>query len=151
MASAEFMGKLYNQDPQLFMAVLRHMSHPFAQYRTIPEALRSDGNVGLAILQINESSRFAKGSLGLHLRESEDSPEGIAQKHINRLLRLLDTNFSRAFVCAAIVLSLCKFKEASIYAFAPSDLRTNCKGHSQWNCLVGHNPSYTSDYIARAS
>jgi hypothetical protein len=124
VASAEFMGKLYNQDPQLFMAVLCHTSHPFAQYRAIPEALRSDGNVDLAILQTNESSRFAKGSLGLHLRESKDSPEGIAQKHINRLLRLLDTNLSRAFVCAAIVVSLCKFKEA-IYAFAPSDLRTN--------------------------
>jgi hypothetical protein len=48
VASAEFMGKLYNQDPQLFMAVLCHTSHPFAQYRAIPEALRSDGNVGLA-------------------------------------------------------------------------------------------------------
>jgi hypothetical protein len=60
VASAEFMGKLYNQDPQLFMAVLRQTSHPFAQYRAIPGALRSDGNVDFAILQTNESCRFAK-------------------------------------------------------------------------------------------
>jgi hypothetical protein len=60
VATAELMGNLYNQDLELFMAMLRHMSHPFAQYRAIPGALRSDGNVGFAILQTNESCRFAK-------------------------------------------------------------------------------------------
>ena len=129
VASAEFMGRLYKQDPQLFMDMLRHTSRPFAQYRAIPEAVRSDGSVGLAILQTNESSQIRRGFAGTAPERVKRYSGGHCSKHIARLLRLLDTTMSFRSLCMlgldkTIVVSLCKFKE-TIYNLAPSDLKTN--------------------------
>lgn len=96
-------------------------------------------------LQTNESSRFAKGSLGLHLRESKDSPEGIAQA------------FGHELVSCFCMCSHCSFtlqvqgSNLRFCSVGSENKSRGRKGHSQWNCLVGHKSSYTCDYILRAS
>jgi hypothetical protein len=106
---ADFAAKLYEQDRPLFMDVLLHTSKPFAQYYKLPEDIRSDSSVGMAILKRDD---LDEGSWAF--RFSKEIPEDVARSHIDALMKLAkeehvrDTNGSGIWDEKAIAVALCK-------------------------------------------